>query len=346
MRFRLSSLSLLVCLLVAAQIAAGEPEPAHGNGLAEYREGNFDAAIPLLKGAVAATPEDSALQAALLSSLTYKGNVEEAADAAESNAQKFPQSAPVLVARGEFAYYTGDMEEARKLFAAALKLQPENARAHYGYSRFAHAAGFYRSSRVLALKAHEEDPGDALITRLWLMYVTPEVRRNLLPPFVATHPWLYKYAAIERDSDSAIQTELNGRKAFEPDGPLREITLHLTPVMTPAHRAHAVGLWVKIEGRRLLLIFDSGASGIVVTQRAVDKAGLSYLGSGKSWGVGDQGDRDSFFAVSDDCEIGELKFRHCVLGALAGRRNIDSDADGLIGADLFPAISLRSTSRE
>jgi hypothetical protein len=83
------------------------------------------------------------------------------------------------------------------------------------------------------------------------------------------------------------------------------------------------------------MLFDTGASGILVKQSAIDKAELSHLGSDEAWGVGDAGPRKVFGSIADSCEIGSLKYKACLIGATEGRKQIAGDEDGLIGADVF-----------
>lgn len=305
------------------------------NGLAAWREADYKTAIPLLESAAKAS-SDPVLHADLLSALVYEGRVEEASEAAEEGAQRFPDSPEVVAARGEYAYYLGDMTEAEKLFKAAVKLKDATPRAYYGLSRLYRAASFYRSAKLLCLRAHQIDPDDALITRLWMSYLTPEKRKEVLPPFIASHPWLYRYAAANESTLSEVNRELNGRKIFELDGQKQETTLHLIPIVHDPTHVQGVGLEFKIENRPSLhLLFDTGASGILISQRAVDKAGLNHLGSLQAWGIGDDGKRNTFAALSETCQIGSLKYKNCLMHATEGKRNLTGDADGLIGADFF-----------
>jgi predicted aspartyl protease len=305
-------------------------------GLAAYREGDYKTAIPLLQASAASAHTDPVLRAALLSSLVYEGQLDAASDAADAAAQDFPNSPEVIAARGEYAYYLGDMNAAQTLFKAAAKLKDQTARAYYGLSRLYHSASLYRTARLFCLRAHEIDPDDALITRLWLTYLTAEKKRELLPPFMVNHPWFYKYAAASESTAADVAHELNGRKTFELDGEKRETTLHLIAILHDSTHAQGVGLEFKIADRpSLRLLLDTGASGILITQRAIDKAGLNHLGSTQAWGVGDDGKRNVFAAVSETCQIGGLSYKNCVMSAVEGKRNIAGDADGLIGADFF-----------
>ncbi len=106
--------------------------------------------------------------------------------------------------------------------------------------------------------------------------------------------------------------------------------------MDSPQRVHGVGLELKIgNGRALRMLLDTGASGIVLRQKAVDKAELDHLGSGEAWGVGDKGKRKMFSAVADTCTIASLKFKTCVIQATEGKGRVAGDDDGLIGADIF-----------
>ncbi len=308
------------------------------DGMAAYREANYAAAIPLLQAAAAKTPPDPLIRAALLSALVYEGRLDEASDAAEADAAAFPTSAEVTAARGEFAYYMGDMLQAERLFKAAVKLKEQTARAYYGLYRIFHAASMYRTARMLCLRAHELDPQDALITLAFLRYAAPAKRQELEAPFIAAHPWLYKHFEQMQENTSELKGELNGRKVFELDGAPQETTLHLEFLRDSPTHIRGVGLDVSIEGHRpLRLMLDTGASGILITQSAVDKAGLSHLGSFESWGIGDKGTRKAFTAIAEYCQIGSLKYKTCALQALEGKGRVGGQEDGLIGADFFAA---------
>jgi predicted aspartyl protease len=94
-------------------------------------------------------------------------------------------------------------------------------------------------------------------------------------------------------------------------------------------------LKISIEGgKSLRLLLDTGASGILLTQSAIDKAGLSHLGATEVRGVGDKGARGGFFAIAEFCAIEKLKYKTCMLGATEGKKGI-VDEDGLIGTDVF-----------
>ena len=326
--------SLWLALLFAAPIACilrADESPA----LAVYKSANYEAALPLLQSAAAKNPSDPLIQAALLTTLVNCDRVEDALAANKQDETAFPNSPDVLAARGEFAFYMGDMGAAERLWKSAGKLNDNTARAYFGLAKLYRAASFYRTARLFCLKAHDLDPDDAGITRLWLGYVPAEKRRELLGPFMDAHPWLYKFRKQGQETEGAISDAVGEDKIYATEGGPREVTMKFFLLMKTAQHARGVGLDFRIgNGKPLRMLFDTGASGITVKQSAVDKAGLEHLGSGVSWGAGDKGTRNLFGAVSDTCEVGTLKFKTCVFGAFEGK-NVAGDEDGLIGADFF-----------
>jgi predicted aspartyl protease len=97
-----------------------------------------------------------------------------------------------------------------------------------------------------------------------------------------------------------------------------------------------LGLELRINGGRpARLLLDTGASGVFVRQSVVDKAHLTHIGADETWGVGDDGKRNTFDTVADTCQIGALKYKACVIESMEGKGRIAGDEDGLIGPDVF-----------
>ncbi len=327
-----------VCLVILSGFLFLEPLAGDTeDGLKVYKDANYKAAIPLLKTAIAADAKNPLLHAALLSSLTYEGMLDEAADEADADASAFPQSPEVLTARGEFAYFMADMTKARALFSAAVKLKDSSARAVFGLARVFRAASYYRTARLFFLKAHELDSDDALITQYWLEYMPADKRRESLNEFAASHPWLFRNRDVSAETVAEVDKALNKRKAFEPDGARSEVNLRLINLRDSPIQYRGVGLEMTINGgHKLSLLVDTGASGILLTEKTIERAGLDKLGSVEIYGVGDAGAKKVFISVADSCEVGPLKFKTCIFRAVQGRRiGREADFDGLIGADVF-----------
>ncbi len=332
MRVWVTAVFVSCAFLISAELFAAT-DPA----LAAYEDANYEKAIPLLRSALAATPKDPLLTAALLSALVYQERVDEAMEAAAADAVNFPNAPEVLAARGEFAFYMGDMPEAERLFRAAIKIKDQTPRAYFGLSRLYRAACFRRTARLLCMKAHELDPEDAFITQRFLAYLPEPKRSELLPPFIAGHPWLYPHFEQARSTSEEIAQELDTRRPFELESASQESAVRLISITRGSGRIIGAGVELRIDGGKpLRLLLDTGAGGIVLREDAIDRAELNHLGSGESWGIGDKGGRKSFAAVADECQIGSLKFRTCILHGMSGKARVaGDDEDGLIGADVF-----------
>ena len=140
-----------------------------------------------------------------------------------------------------------------------------------------------------------------------------------------------------QDTKAQLDKALDKRKAFEPEGPRSEVNLHLISLRDSPTRFRGVGLEMTINGgHKLSLLLDTGASGILLTQKTIEKAGLDKLGAIEAYGVGDEGTKKGFVSVAESCEISSLKFKNCLFKALQGARiGREADFDGLIGADMF-----------
>lgn len=326
----------VVCLFVLSFAAFLHAGTDSVSGLEAYKSGNYKVAIPLLEVKALADKDDAPTAAALLSALIYEGKLEQASQLAQQLAERFPQSPEAIAARGDLRFYTGELGEAEKLYKTALKIRETTPRAYYGLYRVFRAASMYRSARMMCLRAQVLDPDDALITYAFLRYTTPEIRKQKFGTFIQEHPWFYENYERELQTSSEVRHEMEEHKAYELEGGPKPVMLPLVNAVAGANLVRGVGLEMKIgNGKGLRLLLDTGASGIVITQRAVDKAGLTHLGSTESWGIGDKGTRKGFLAVADTCSIGGLSYKTCVFEALEGKERIAGDEDGIIGTDFF-----------
>jgi hypothetical protein len=323
-------------LLLFFSVTANARSSDGKDALAAYKSGDFERALPLLQAAAAAAPQDEELNAALLSSLVYQGQVDAAADAALLDEEKFPNSPVVIAARGEFTYYMGDTETAERLFRQALKLKEETPRAYLGLYRLYEAASMHATARRLILRAHALAPDDALITRTWMAFIPPGQQQELFRPFAESHPWFFKGINLQRVLNNKATENTPRRQAFELYGPKQEVTLNLIPVSDSHGKVQALALPFRLnDGRTLNLVLDTGASGVLISQQEADKARARHLGVVQASGIGDSGTQKAFLAVGSTCEIGGLHYKDCLVRAAAGPLRVTGDADGLIGTNLF-----------
>lgn len=94
-----------------------------------------------------------------------------------------------------------------------------------------------------------------------------------------------------------------------------------------------IGLSAKVNDQHVLLQLDTGASGIMVSRKAADKAGLTFISEAHFRGFGDQGSQGGYVALAKHLQIGELEFQDCLVSV--SNLSMMPYEDGLIGANVF-----------
>jgi hypothetical protein len=106
--------------------------------------------------------------------------------------------------------------------------------------------------------------------------------------------------------------------------------------MTGPNRKFGVGLQVRLNDRQAVhLMLDTGASGISISPKSAEKAGLEILGgeSNETRGIGDGRPRDSYGYLAAQVAVGDLAFGNFPIAVFDSAKT--SAYDGLIGADVF-----------
>ena len=93
------------------------------------------------------------------------------------------------------------------------------------------------------------------------------------------------------------------------------------------------GVQIKLNDRNLLLLLDTGASGILINRNAAERAGVERIAAVDILGIGDHGPQSGYLALANRIRIGKLEFQDCVV-EVSDRSSIDNE-EGLIGADVF-----------
>jgi hypothetical protein len=97
-----------------------------------------------------------------------------------------------------------------------------------------------------------------------------------------------------------------------------------------------MGLRVRFNERATAtLLLDTGASGLSLSPKVAEKAGLEVLGrdSGEAKGIGDERSQDSLEYLAPVIEIGDVTFANYPVSVFRSAQT--QDFDGLIGADVF-----------
>jgi tetratricopeptide (TPR) repeat protein len=345
-------LATAICLLLLASSASvplrANPRQDPGGsslsrGHAAFRAGRFADAAREYQRTLESDPGNGAAHTGLVRALLKQDRVAEAARAAERACADAPDEASLLVACGDVCFRQGNFARAEQMYAAAVAANPDCARGHWGLGRVDLIERRNRSARQQFVRAYELDPDDPNIVLDWAF--TRPSRKECV---AAAERSLTLAANANEDVRTligirariAILKALGERDTFVVADPRRAYRLELREALGPEGPLHAYRLFALVNGQKLRLTLDTGTSGIYLNRKAAERSHLVRLADGVPVrGVGDEGTRNSFVAIADTLQVGNLEMRHCEIKVDSGHA-LD-DTDGLIGTDVFSHFLVR-----
>ncbi len=341
-RDRLLLVLLLIAVLPAALVHAASCNvlPAHTPSAAEraYLKGQYEQAAALYRADLvqAHDPDQKAeLTAGLSRTLLREVKLAEANTAVEQALAENPHSAVLLVALGEVQYRMGTPWLASKSADAALQIDPCYPRTHLLYARLLRINSAYKSGAAQVAVAHQLDPHDAAIRRLWMDTLPLRQRASELEAFLASDTGedpetllhLHEYL------DALEKTAAAPRRTCRLVSDTTTAEVPFASIMRDATHLRAYGLEVKLNGHAARLQIDTGADGLLISRSAAERAGLERFSNTSFGGIGDKGDKEGYTAYADSIHIGALEFHDCQVRVVDSRNILETD--GLIGPDVF-----------
>ena len=259
------------------------------------------------------------------------------ADLALKNA---PNTALAEAAAGLADIRRGEIARAENHFRAARKLDPNSAAAMSGLARIYSVVSLSRRARELVLAACNVEPND---TELMLNCANEldgaehiAALEKVLPRLdPGTEDAQNLRAHLARDKTIA------DRKLRRLASPSTSTRIRLTRVMDGPNRPRGVGIPVRLNDKITVnLLLDTGASGIAISPKAAERAGLEVLSaeSTSTKGIGDRAPQSSLAYLASEIRAGDPRtgavlFENYPVHAFTSAKS--SDVDGLIGADVF-----------
>ncbi len=300
-----------------------------------FQSGRFAEAIQKYQQVLKADPKLVPAQAGLIRAYLRDNQPDPAFELAKNSLSAQPNSPPLLAAMGSVQYRRGELPEAEVSFKTAIKNDPNLVDAYLGLAQLFRTALLYRRAYDQIVRAHDVAPQNPEVQRAWIGMLPRQQRIKALDAYLATphpddpeenaalHAWLeYLRATAEQP--------IHACKAV---GLIDKTETQMQPFLRDASHVAGYGLLVKINDRNQRLLLDTGASGIVINNRAAEKANLKRISSVQFRGIGDSGHRDAYLALADRVRIGDLEFKDCVV--TVSEKSMALDEDGLIGADVF-----------
>lgn len=299
-----------------------------------YRKGSFDQAVAKFNEVLKADPGSGESYAGIIRCFLKQDRVRDADDTLQKGLQAAPENPDFKVAQGELLFRQGEIPEAGTLFSEVMVLVPPNARAYLGGAQVADASAMYAREHVLIKRAHEIDPADPDIKKMWMQTQSVPDRIRSLEEYLA------QPSNDDADTRRTLTESLGLLRASQPDPlggcrPSSDVTsteTNLVQVQTAGKGLQGFGLEVTINGQASKLLLDTGASGILVSRKLASQAGLKKVSDVRVMGIGDKPDSQGHIASANSVRIGNLEFHNCQVQVLD---SLSAAEDGIIGADVF-----------
>jgi tetratricopeptide (TPR) repeat protein len=316
--------------------AAANPDPV---SLEEAQRELFGArykqAAELYSKAIEANPKEAEAYYGLVRALVRDHRSREAYSVSEKALALSPQTAATQTAAGMAAYRKGDLPGAEQYFRSALRMDINYAGALSGLARICGNVSQFKKAKEFDEAAYRSSPHDPEA----ILAHANHLRR-------AQHVAALEQALAILDSSSeearnlkahvAKDRALGERKVRQVMSPYRDYKLKMLEIMNGPRRAWAFGVQARLNQQKSVrLMLDTGASGIAVSPKEAERAGLERLGSeaSEAKGIGDGAAQAAYGYFATEVRIGDL-----VLGnypVTAFKSAYGTDFDGLIGADVF-----------
>jgi tetratricopeptide (TPR) repeat protein len=322
-----------VCMLAAQESDSKAERLTSAKAL--YQHGKWDEAAAAYKAILADDPKSIEARVWLSRALLKKQDVAGALETAKKAVELGAGSADAHVALGEVYFRKAMIPEAEREFVEGLKIDVTNGRAFMGRAKVFRAESLYKRAHDFIIQAQKLDPMDPEIRRYWHSTLKPAEQLEELEKYLA-HP--HDDEPDETANREAYRTILK-EQLEHPDKKCKLVTkveqtsIPLEKFLDGPNWFVGIGLKPAINGHRSMLLLDTGASGITLSPKAAEKAGIKAIAHGTMEGVGDKGPVGRYIGRADSIKIGNLEFQNCMVDVAEKKSTLD--IDGLIGADVF-----------
>ncbi len=289
-----------------------------------YSEGRYGAAEEIYEQALAKTPQDVELSAALVHTLLHEDKVAQAFNQVNATLSANPHSAQTLTALAEVQLRQGQPWLALQTLDQAAAANPCYARIHLIRSRALRIDSMYASERKELQSAYDIDPTDPDIQHAWLRVVSPAHEIEGIDKALATTKDLD--ADTRQKAEASMHSMLpllyEDSQTCQVLPSVPSATLPLQATFADVKHIDGYRLDAEFPKSKAKLIVDTAASGLFISKALSDLNGFQ------------QGPTDPPGTVHvDSFHVGPLEFRDCIVGVTDAP--IAGKADGFIGTDVF-----------
>jgi tetratricopeptide (TPR) repeat protein len=252
-------------------------------------------------------------------------------------AQKALAEAPASAAAHEFSgevlFRRGNFADAENEFRAALKLDKNFALAWWGLGRVSDCMSLHKSAAQDFRQAHELNPRDPRIFAGWALRLRGRQHIDALEQYASmADPSrdLAELAALREHIQ--LDEALSGRDLMLLATKYEKTEIPLQALAINHERSY--GLEIRVNGNPLKLVLDTGASGIFLSPKASQNAGIVRLAASTVRGFGNNTrPTGGYRGLAERVRIGDVEFRNALI--TVADQDLPDVQDGLIGTDVF-----------
>lgn len=253
-----------------------------------------------------------------------------------------PDSALAHEFAGEVHFRRGEIGEADQEFKSAVEWNPRLALAWYGLGRVADCAAMNKTALDDFHRAYQLDPNNPRIFGAWFPHMKGLEREQAVKRYetmlIAESHGDSKALNALRDRE-ALTKALNGRTPTTLASPYKAAELPLQAFVSAATHQRTYGLEVLVNGQPVRLVLDTGAAGIVLSQGAAQRVGLTRVAGAAVHGIGDNSKlTGGYRAIAPSLRIGDVEYRDALISV--ADQNFVGIEDGLIGANVMDEFQM------
>jgi thioredoxin-like negative regulator of GroEL/predicted aspartyl protease len=326
--------TIILCVTPAHAFQTAAPDLA-GQARSELFAGRNGYAATLYQKLVDQEPTRGDAYYGLVRALLRDQKSHDAYTAAKQGLEKAPQTSSAQAAAGMAAFRQGEIGQAEQYFRAAYKIDPKDPSALVGLASIYSMVSKFKTARDLRLEAYRYAPDDPALMMAKANSLKGAEHIAALEKILAIYDPETDEARGLR-AHIATDRAIGDRKIRRLTSPYESVRVKLVPLWNGPKQLRGMGLRVRFNEREnATLLLDTGASGMSLSPKLAEKAGLEVLGreSSEAKGVGDERGQDVLQYLAPAVQIGDVTFENYPVAVFRSAKS--GDYDGLIGTDVF-----------
>ncbi|HYL37003.1 MAG TPA: aspartyl protease family protein [Bryobacteraceae bacterium] len=246
-----------------------------------------------------------------------------------------PDSVAAHEFNGEVLFRRGEFAHAETEFRAALRRDEKFALAWWGLARIAECSSLHKTADGYFRRAHELDPKDPRVFGDWAARLKGQLRIDALEQYASmVDPSRTLDELAELRQQIQLAQSVGERRVMTMTSPYQKTEIPLAAFVGETTHMRTYGLETDLNSTKLRLVLDTGASGILISRQAAEKARVSALSAATFRGFGDSAKISTGYrGIAQRLRIGPIEFHDALVG-VSGQDFVGAE-DGLIGTDVF-----------